>query len=226
MTPLLASRLWLLDRRIDLQHLWRALRGSGGARRMRAQAGRVAVAVLLALGLWQLGGGLWLYGKAWLAQVLIEDAWQRNRAAGHAQARPWDWADTTPVARLIFPAQQAAYVVLSGEAGRVLAFGPGHRPDSPLPGTAGNSVISGHRDTHFRVLQRLQAGDLLEVEALDGHLRRYRVADMQIVDHRDLRVLADRGFDELTLVTCWPFDAIVPGGPLRYVVKAAAVDAS
>jgi len=26
----------------------------------------------------------------------------------------------------------------------------------------------------------------------------------------------------LTLVTCWPFDAIAPGGTLRYVVVAVA----
>ena len=26
----------------------------------------------------------------------------------------------------------------------------------------------------------------------------------------------------LTLVTCYPFDAVVPGGPLRYVVTALA----
>jgi sortase A len=26
----------------------------------------------------------------------------------------------------------------------------------------------------------------------------------------------------LTLVTCYPFDAIVPGGPLRYAVTAVA----
>ena len=32
----------------------------------------------------------------------------------------------------------------------------------------------------------------------------------------------DRGLDELTLVTCWPFDAVAPGGPLRYVVVAEA----
>lgn len=223
MTPVDASRLWLLDRRIDLRHLWRAVRAR---LRLRSMLRRTALVLLLGIGGWQLASGLWLYAKAGLAQVLIDQAWQRNRAAGHTQARPWRWADTTPVARLVFVRQAESFVVLSGESGRVLAFGPGHRPDSPLPGGAGNSVISGHRDTHFRVLRHLRAGDQIEVEALDGRLRRYRVADTQIVDHRDLHVLADRGIDELTLVTCWPFDAIAPGGPLRYVVKATASGAA
>ena len=35
-----------------------------------------------------------------------------------------------------------------------------------------------------------------------------------------MRVLLDAGDDRLTLVTCYPFDARVPGGPLRYVVVA------
>lgn len=223
MTLVDASRLWLLDRRIDLQHLWRAARAR---LQLWPTLRHAAVALLIGIGGWQLGSGLWLYAKAWLAQALIEDAWQRNRSAGQVQAKPWRWADTTPVARLMFLDQARSFVVLSGEAGRVLAFGPGHRPDSPLPGNTGNSVISGHRDTHFSVLQFVRAGDLIQVEALDGRVRRYRAASMQVVDHRDLRVLADRGVDELTLVTCWPFDAIVPGGPLRYVVKAVAVEAS
>jgi sortase (surface protein transpeptidase) len=32
--------------------------------------------------------------------------------------------------------------------------------------------------------------------------------------------MAPTGRKSLTLITCWPFDAIVPGGPLRYVVRA------
>jgi len=27
----------------------------------------------------------------------------------------------------------------------------------------------------------------------------------------------------LTLITCYPFDALNPGGPLRYVVRAAGL---
>lgn len=33
-------------------------------------------------------------------------------------------------------------------------------------------------------------------------------------------ILADFGDDRLTLITCFPFDAIQPGGPERYVVTA------
>ena len=46
----------------------------------------------------------------------------------------------------------------------------------------------------------------------------------RVVDHRDVRSIAPtEGVALLTLVTCYPFDAVVPGGPLRYVVRAVAV---
>jgi sortase (surface protein transpeptidase) len=44
----------------------------------------------------------------------------------------------------------------------------------------------------------------------------------QVVHARDLAILGDTGEPQLTLVTCFPFDAIAPGGPLRYVVVRAA----
>lgn len=208
-------RLWLIDRRIDLRYGWRAL----WARRNRR---RLVIAALAAAGLWQLSAGLALHAKAWLAQTLIEQAWQRNLAEARADTRPWAWADTTAVARITFVEQARSLIVLDGDSGRVLAFGPGRRAGSPLPGSAGNSVVSGHRDTHFRILEQVARGQHIEVERLDGQHRTYRVVATRVVDRRDLRVVADRGIDELTLVTCWPFDAIRPGGPLRYVVSAVA----
>jgi len=126
------------------------------------------------------------------------------------------------VARITFVEQARSLIVLDGDSGRVLAFGPGRRAGSPLPGSAGNSVVSGHRDTHFRILEQVAPGQHVEVERLDGRHRTYRVVATRVVDRRDLGVVADRGIDELTLVTCWPFDAIRPGGPLRYVVSAVA----
>lgn len=212
-----SMRLWLLDRSIDLRHAWLAVR-------RRLGAPRLVVAALVAAGLWQVGTGLYMHAKAWLAQALIEQAWQHNREQGRASARPWAWADTTAVARITFVEQARSMVVLEGDAGRVLAFGPGHRSGTGLPGGAGNSVVSGHRDTHFRILERVSAGQRIEVERLDGRSRTYRVSGARIVDARDLGVAADRGRDELTLVTCWPFDAVAPGGPLRYVVSALAED--
>ena len=212
---IVSLRCWMLDRRVDLRYAWLAVR-------RRLSARRLAVAALVAAGLWQLGAGLFVHAKAWLAQALIEQAWQQNRSEGRTLARPWAWADTTAVARITFVGQARSMIVLAGDSGRVLAFGPGHRTGTTLPGEAGNSVISGHRDTHFRILEWVVGGERIEVERLDGRRRTYRVSGARIVERRDLGVVADHGLDELTLVTCWPFDAVAPGGPLRYVVSAVA----
>jgi sortase A len=184
---------------------------------------RALAAVLVAVAAWHGARALWIEAKAELAQLLLRRAWQRIQA-GNAEARPWPWADTRPVARLAAPALGVSTFVLSGASGRTLAFGPGHLDGTPEPGSRGNVVISGHRDTHFAFLERLRAGDELVLEGRDGGARRYRVAWARVVDRSELGITDDAGDTRLTLVTCYPFHALQPGGPLRYVVVALAAD--
>jgi len=191
------------------------------ARRLAATLRGGAVALLLAAGAALLAHGLWIPAKAALAQVLLRGAWERA-AAGEARPRPWPWADTWPVARLALPGGGRPLVVLAGASGRTLAFGPGHLDGSARPGEPGNVVIAGHRDTHFRALEGVGPGDLVTLEPPAGAPRRYRVVRAAVHDRRDTMPLARDGGSRLTLVTCWPFDAVAPGGPLRWVVVAEA----
>jgi sortase A len=172
----------------------------------------------LLVGLASLAQGSWIFGKAALAQVLLRRAWAAARA-GDQHARPWPWADTWPVARLLDRARGVDLVVLEGAAGASLAFGPGHIAGSAAPGMPGNIALAGHRDTHFRFLEQLQPGESLWLEPARGAAQRYQVESAAIVDQADTRLLEAQQ-DGLTLVTCYPFDAPVPGGPLRYVVRA------
>jgi len=190
-------------------------------RRVIAAIAAIAPAGLIALGASQVASGAWIHAKAVLAQVLLENAWQQTLAGGK-RVRPWPWADTWPVARLRIPRLDASLVVLSGASGRTLAFGPGHTQGSSLPGEGGTSVVSGHRDTHFEVLRELRRGDELLVERGDGVSVRYRVEALEVVDSRGAGVRAAGDERALVLVTCWPFDALNPGGPWRYVVTARA----
>ena len=184
---------------------------------------RVALLALLALaGLACFGNGLYIHAKAVLAQSLLHSAWARTQSTGE-DAKPWPWADTHPVARLLAPAQDTDLLLLSGASGRTLAFGPGHLDGSALPGAPGNSVITAHRDTHFRFLQRVAVGDALIVEGRDGARRHFNVRRTYVADFRSLNIPRDTAVPSLTLVTCYPFDAINPGGPMRYVVVAEAV---
>jgi sortase A len=179
--------------------------------------------VLLAFAAWHGGRAAWIEAKAELAQVLVRRAWEKTKA-GARDARPWPWADTRPIARLIAPGLGVDTFVLSGASGRTLAFGPGHLDGTPEPGARGNAVISGHRDTHFAFLRRLATGDELVIEGRDGSRQRYTVATTRVVDRHDLWVTADTDDTRLTLVTCYPFYALRPGGPLRYVVVARRVE--
>jgi sortase A len=182
-----------------------------------------AVALLLGVAAcWELSQGAYIRAKAVLAQTLISRAWTRTDQAGHP-VRPWPWADTWPVARLDVPGEALELFVLAGASGRTLAFGPGHVDGTAMPGESGNVVISGHRDTHFRFVRRLAVGSRLALRTVNGTSRDYEVQTMEIVDRSETRVLQPAGEDRLTLITCYPFDALVPGGPLRYVVVARRI---
>lgn len=166
------------------------------------------------------GESMQIKAKAMLAQRLIERAWLRTLEQGAIQ-RPWYWADTWPVARLRSSHLARDLFVLSGANGGALAFGPGHFEATAMPGREGASVVAGHRDTHFRFLEHLRVDDRFEVQDMAGNWSTYVVTERLIVDTRDSAVWTvapDR--DELHLMTCYPFDAIAPGGPLRLVVIA------
>lgn len=181
--------------------------------------GRPAVAWLLLAGalVLTIDAG-WLHAKAWLAQQLLQSAWRTARATREPQ-RPWPWADTHPVARLRVPAHGIDQIVLAGDAGRTLAFGPGWAESSAPPGGRGTSVLSGHRDTHFAFLGALRVGEAIELDAAAG-TQRYTVRALRVADVRREAIALAEGSDGLLLVTCFPFDAVVPGGPLRFVVYA------
>ena len=198
-----------------------AARLVGRSEQIRRIATISCIASLALVGAASFGQGLYIYAKAQLAQVLLHSAWERSRVTG-GEVKPWPWADTHPVVRLSAPAQNADVLVLAGASGRTLAFGPGHLDGSALPGDPGNAVITAHRDTHFRFLRAMKAGDELTVERADGGTRHFRVRASYVADHRELRLPRDTPVPTLTLVTCYPFDAINPGGPLRYIVVADA----
>lgn len=186
--------------------------------RVRRWIGRLLMGAALLLA----AQAAWLPAKAALAQQLLQSSWQSAQADGRPH-RPWPWADTHAVARLTLPRLGVSQVVLAGDSGRPLAFGPGWAESSAAPGSPGTTIISGHRDTHFAWLRDLRRGDALTLETPQGP-RGFQVASMQVVDSRRHRIAIGEDSAPLVLVTCWPFDATAPRGPLRYVVTLARVD--
>ena len=182
--------------------------------------GYLATGLLLA-GVWLLGQGGYIQVKAWLAQYLLQQAWKETLDGGN-RIRPWSWADTWPVARIQVDRLGVDQIVLAGASGRSLAFGPGHISGTAAPGAGGNSAISGHRDTHFRFLGELQDGDEIRLILPAGTEARYLVYQRGVYERDDVWLLG-RGERGLTLVTCYPFDALVPGGAERFVVSARPI---
>lgn len=171
--------------------------------------------------------GLWIPFKALVAQELLELAWAESQAR-QMQVRPWPWADTWPVARLVLQpdddrdGSRQALIVLDGAHGESLAFGPGQLVGGDR--NAGPTVIAGHRDTHFRSLEHLETGGTLKLQSRDGQWRSFRISSTRVVDSRYHQInesLLPR--DSLLLVTCYPFNSLESNGPLRYVVYAEAI---
>jgi sortase A len=174
-----------------------------------------------------IGGGLYIPAKAALAQFLLQRAWAKTQA-GETSAKPWAWADISPVAEIEIPRLHRRAIVLEGASGEAMAFGPGHMPNTPGIGSAGTAIIAAHRDTQFRYLGELKPGDAIAATTADGRRSTYRVVAMRIVraDASGLDPL-DKGStgSRLALVTCYPFTGVLHS-PLRYVVLADRVTAA
>lgn len=190
---------------------------------MRSRLYYMVIALSITVGGWQFGQGVYIYAKAELAQYLMQSAWEKSQRTGQA-VKPWPWADTWPVARLRAPAHNVDLIVLAGDTGRTLAFGPGLNLATANPGATGNSIISAHRDTHFGFLQHLRIGDEMIVETQQGSTQRFVVTNTHIIDSRNARIAVDNDTPMLTLVTCFPFSSLTAGGPLRFVVFASPVE--
>ena len=186
---------------------------------MTARIRNLSIAVLVIAGIVSMGEGTRIYLKAILAQILLQNAWNQTRSSG-TNVKPWPWAEMHPVARLQVPTYDEDIIVLAGTTGKSLAFGPGHVVSSAAPGTDDNVAIAALRDTHFAFLEHITPGEFVFLETPDGVRHRYQVSQIDILHQSETEVMAKNGVKQLTLITCYPFHAITPGGPMRYVVRA------
>ena len=110
------------------------------------------------------------------------------------------------VAHVRIPAIGVDKIVVEGVTLEDLKRGPGHYPDTPLPGQPGNAAIAGHRTTYgapFNRIDELDPGDEILVTTVQGAFR-YEVSDQLIVSPKEVAVLDDFGDNRLTLTACHP----------------------
>jgi sortase A len=130
----------------------------------------------------------------------------------------------TLIARIDLPRLSLSAVAREGVDAHTLDIAIGHVPGTALPGDGGNAAFAAHRDTFFRPLRRVQAGDVLNVATPRGSYR-YVVTSTRVVDPDDVSVLNPTSEPTLTLVTCYPF-TYIGSAPYRFIVRAELLPAT
>jgi sortase A len=78
------------------------------------------------------------------------------------------------IGRMKIPAIGLDIVMVQGTDTSSLQRGPGHYPDTPLPGGQGTVGVAGHRTTYlapFRHIDDLQKGDTIDIQMPYGNFR-------------------------------------------------------
>ena len=110
------------------------------------------------------------------------------------------------IAKIDLPSIGVSEYVVEGTDVASLRKGPGHYPETPLPGDPGTTAIAGHRTTYgapFRNIDKLRRGEPIRIDMPDGRFV-YRVERTKIVDDQDLSVLDRVGYQRLVLSACHP----------------------
>ena len=111
-----------------------------------------------------------------------------------------------PIARIRIPRLGLSKYVVEGTDTNSLRDGPGHYPDSPLPGAPGTVAIAGHRTTYgapFRRIDKLDRGRRIALDLPYGRYV-YEVESTRIVPPTALWVTRNRAYDRLVLTACHP----------------------
>jgi sortase A len=114
--------------------------------------------------------------------------------------------DGDAIGRISAPAIDLRAVVVQGTATGDLRKGPGHYPDTPLPGLRGTVGVAGHRTTYgapFRRLDDLDRGEKIVLEMPYGTFT-YEVENRRIVKPSATWVVKRADHDRLVLTACHP----------------------
>lgn len=123
-----------------------------------------------------------------------------------------------PISRLEIPRLGMSVLVAEGTNSHTLKLGAGHIRGTAYPDETGNIGIAGHRDTFFRALRSINAGDIIVLTTAHQAFR-YSVEWTRVVQPADVNVLRPSPEPVLTLVTCYPFK-FVGSAPERFIVRA------
>ncbi|NOT35323.1 MAG: class D sortase [Candidatus Eisenbacteria bacterium] len=126
------------------------------------------------------------------------------------------------IGRIEIPRLGISAMIGQGIEPRILELAVGHVETTAQPGEPGNVGLAGHRDSFFRGLGNIRERDVIRIVTARGTFR-YRVQWGAVVEPGRVDVFDSTATPSVTLVTCYPFDAIGPS-PQRFVVRATQID--
>jgi sortase A len=182
---------------------------------------RLVARVLLIAGLLALGYAAYVVIDANAYQAIEQRRFHDARPAASASPAVTDGGT---LGEMLIPRLGLTAIVVQGDSPAILQRAVGHLADTALPGESGNVVLAGHRDTFFRPLKRVRAGDAITLRTGDGDFE-YLVESTAVVPPGDVQVLQPTGGRTLTLITCFPFSYVGPA-PDRFIVRAREITAS
>jgi len=215
-----------------------AVEGRGCVRKLRGwmRAPRAPVAFLRFLATVSIVSGVLLLldvGATLLWQEPVSAAMAGGRQAALGRELETELRKGAPPGRPRAPARENAgwrldaaalgrsLVVVEGTDEASLRRGPGHYPNTALPGEKGTVGIAGHRTTWgapFRSIDRLQKGDVVTLTGPEGRYR-YAVEGSRIVSPRAVEVVRPMGYQRLVLTACHPLYSAAQ----RFVVFARRI---
>jgi sortase A len=145
-----------------------------------------------------------------------------------APSDPWSSRVPTRLGHIAIPAIGLDQPFFEGVDQAAFAHGVGHWPGTAAPGGWGNAVFGGHRvtETHpFLDLDKLRAGDEVDLVTADGWTSVYRVTKVFVVSQTAMWIADQKTGRTLTLFTCHPkgsaSERLVASGALLRVVAPA-----
>lgn len=127
------------------------------------------------------------------------------------------------IGRIVIPEMGQDAVLIEGTDEAALRKGPGHYPDTALPGEGKTVGVAGHRTTYlapFRRINELSKDDEIRVELPYGTFT-YEVEKTDIVDPYDVEVVDNVGYERIVLTACHPLYSAAQ----RYVAFGRLVSA-
>jgi sortase A len=110
------------------------------------------------------------------------------------------------IGRIRVPAVDADYVLVEGTDTGTLQRGPGHYPDTRLPGQGGTAGVAGHRTTYlapFRHIDEIAEGDAVILEMPYATFT-YEVEGSRVVEPAQVGIVRNVGYERVVLTACHP----------------------